>query len=64
MLITGEISDIPIEFYKVSWKDFGDNPIMFRSFPVRVSVIDTTQKDYNNAVNKFINSRVASNLSG
>jgi hypothetical protein len=63
MLNAGEVYDIPVEFYKVSWKDFGDNPIVFRSFPIRVSVIDTTQKDYSNAVNKFINSRVANNLS-
>lgn len=64
MLKVGEIYDIPVEFYKASWKDFGDNPIVFRLFPVRVSIIDTTQKDYSSAINKFINSRVASNLSG
>lgn len=63
MLKAGEVYDIPIEFYKASWKDFGDNPIVFRSFPIRVSIIDTTQKDYSSAVNKFINSRVTSNLS-
>jgi len=63
MLKAGEAYDIPVEFYKASWKDFGDNPIVFRSFPVKVSVIDTTQRDYNSAVNKFINSRIASNLS-
>ncbi len=63
MLKTGEIYDIPIEFYKTSWKDFGDNAIVFRSFPVRVTVIDTTQKDYSSAVNRFINSRIANNLS-
>lgn len=63
MLKAGEVYDIPVEFYKVSWKDFGDNPIVFRSFPIRVSIIDTTQKDYSSAVNKFINSRVSSNLS-
>jgi putative ATP-dependent endonuclease of the OLD family len=64
MLKAGKVYDIPVEFYKVSWKDFGDNPIVFRSFPIRLSVIDTTQKDYSSAVNKFINSRVTSNLSG
>lgn len=63
MLKAGEVYDIPVEFYKVSWKDFGDNPILFRSFPIRLSIIDTTQKNYSSAVNKFINSRVASNLS-
>ncbi|MDP4092804.1 MAG: AAA family ATPase [Bacillota bacterium] len=62
MIKTRDIYDIPIEFYKVSWKDFGDNPIVFRSFPVRVTIIDTTQKDYSSAVNKFINTRIASNL--
>lgn len=64
MLVNGEIYDIPVEFYKVSWRDFGDNPIVFRTFPVKVSLIDTTQKDYDSAVNKFINSRIAENLSG
>lgn len=62
MLKNGEVYDIPVEFYKVSWRDFGDNPIIFRAFPVKVSLIDTTQKDYDTAVNKFINSRIASNL--
>jgi predicted ATP-dependent endonuclease of OLD family len=63
MLKKGEIYDIPVEFYKISWRDFGDNPIVFRTFPVNVSLIDTTQKDYNSAVNKFINSRITNNLS-
>lgn len=63
MLQNGEIYDIPVEFYKVNWRDFGDNPIIFRTFPVKVSLIDTTQKDYDSAVNKFINSRITNNLS-
>ncbi|MFD2115790.1 ATP-dependent endonuclease [Paenibacillus yanchengensis] len=63
MLQDGEIYDIPVEFYKVSWRDFGDNPIIFRTFPVKVSLIDTTHKDYDSAVNKFINSRITNNLS-
>jgi putative ATP-dependent endonuclease of the OLD family len=63
MIKSRAVYDIPIEFYKASWKDFGDNPIIFRSFPVKVSIVDTTQKNYSSAVNKFINSRVADNLS-
>lgn len=63
MLTTKDLYDIPIEFYKVSWRDFGGEFINFRSFPIRVSFIDTTQKDYNNAVNKFINTSIANNLS-
>lgn len=63
MLEAGKIYDIPVEFYKASWKDFGDNPIPFRYFPIRLSIIDTTQKDYSSAVNKFINSRMVNNLS-
>ncbi|NMM55579.1 ATP-dependent nuclease [Paenibacillus aquistagni] len=62
MLKSGEIYDIPVEFYKTTWRDFGDNPIVFRTFPVKVSLIDTTQKDYDSAINRFINSRIASNL--
>ncbi|RXT05271.1 ATP-dependent endonuclease [Ammoniphilus sp. CFH 90114] len=64
MLKNGEVYDIPVEFYKIGWRDFGDNPIVFRTFPVKVTLIDTTQKDYDSAVNKFINSRITNNLSG
>ena len=63
MLAAEEIRDIPIEFYVVKWRDFGGNPIVFRTFPAKVSIIDTTQKDYSGSLNKFINSSVASNLS-
>jgi predicted ATP-dependent endonuclease of OLD family len=63
LLQNNEIYDIPVEFYKVSWRDFGDNPIVFRSFPLKVSLIDTTQKDYSSALNRFINSRITNNLS-
>ena len=62
MIKNKEINDIPIEFYKVTWRDFSGNPIIFRSFPINVSVIDTTQKDYDAAVNRFINSRITNYL--
>ena len=62
MLSAGEICDIPIEFYEVKWRDFGGNPIVFKTLPLKLSIIDTTQKDYTSAVNKFINSSIASNL--
>lgn len=62
MLKNNEIYDIPIEFYKATWRDFGGHLIVFRSFPINLSVIDTTQKDYDSAVNRFINSRITNNL--
>lgn len=63
MLSANEISDIPVEFYIAKWRDFSAQPINFRSFPLKISVIDTTKKDYSNVVTKFINSRITSNLS-
>ncbi|AQQ55530.1 ATP-dependent nuclease [Planococcus lenghuensis] len=62
MLKAGEIYDIPVEFYDVTWNDFSGNPIIFRTLPFKVSVMDTTKKDYSNSINKFISSNIAENL--
>lgn len=63
MLESEEIYDIPIEFYEVKWRDFSGDPVVFRKLPFKVSLLDTTKKDYSNSVNKFVNSNVAEHLS-
>lgn len=62
MLEAGEIYDIPIEFYEVKWTKFSGNPVIFRTLPFKVSIMDTTKKDYGNSINKFINLSVTEYL--
>lgn len=62
MLQEEQIFDLPIEFYYVVWRAFSDDPIVARSLPFRLSVIDTTQKDYNPTLNRFVNTSVTDNL--
>ncbi|WP_449354663.1 ATP-dependent nuclease [Virgibacillus natechei] len=59
MLDKGDIYDIPIEFYDIKWRYFSGDPVIFRASPFKVSLLDTTKKDYSNSVNKFINSSVS-----
>lgn len=62
MVENDEIYDIPVEFYEVKWRDFSGNPVVFRKLPFKVSLLDTTKKDYSNSVNRFVNSNVAEHL--
>lgn len=62
MLCKGEIDDIPIEFYSVNWYYFSGNPVVYRSFPVRLLVIDTTRKKYSNTVSRFIYDNISDSL--
>lgn len=62
LLFKDQITDIPVEFYEVKLRSFKDSPIIYRNFPVKVSIIDTTQKDYSSVLNRFINSSIIDNL--
>lgn len=64
MLDNNEVRDIPVEIYNISWYSFKGEPILFRKLSsLRVTKIDTTKKDYSNAINRFINSAITDNLS-
>ena len=39
---SNEIRLLPVEYYKVQWYSFANNPITLRSLPVRLSYIDAT----------------------
>lgn len=62
MLKNDEVYDIPVEFYNVKWTDFAGNPVIFRTLPFKTSLLDTTKKDYNNSLNKFVNLSVSEYL--
>jgi len=54
MINNGEIFDIPVEFYKVSYKYFSGEQVVFRNCPIKVAYIDTTRKDYSSLVPRFV----------
>lgn len=63
-LKNNSIKNIPTEFYEYSFYKFSGSPIAsFRQIPVKISYIDTTQKDYSNTVNRFIANSVSNILS-
>lgn len=62
MLKDGEIYDIPIEFYTVSYHYFKGTPVVYRYAPVKGTFIDTTRKDYSYVMDKFVTSNIATYL--
>lgn len=63
LLQKGEIKDIPIEFYKVSFHYFSGEPVLARKMPFKMVVVDTTHHDYSQAVNRFVSGSVDTMLS-
>lgn len=59
MLRAGEIYDIPIEFYTVSYHYFKGTPVVYRYAPVKGTFIDTTRKDYSYVMDKFVSTNIA-----
>lgn len=62
MLKEGEIYDIPVEFYTVSYHYFKGTPVVYRYAPVKGTFIDTTRKDYSYVMDKFVTSNIATYL--
>ena len=58
-----EIYDIPIEFYKVQYRNFKGESVIFRYSPFKIALIDTTKKDYSNMVNRFVAENISTYLS-
>lgn len=54
MLLAGEIKDIPVEFYKITFKSFKGETLSFKQSPFSVNFVDTSKKDYSTLVSKFI----------
>jgi len=63
LLQNGEIYDIPVEFYKVSYKYFNGNLVFYRYCPIKAAFIDTTRKDYSYVVDRFVSENITTYLS-
>ncbi len=62
LLNEGELKDIPIEFYQVSWTNFKDEHISTLNKFCNVSQIDTSINSYNSLVDSYINEEILSVL--
>lgn len=62
MLKDGEIKDIPVELYNVSYHYFSGAQVSFRYSPFRSIFIDTTRKEYAGLVDNFVSHSIADNL--
>lgn len=62
MLTDGEVKDIPVELYGVSFHYFSGNPVSFRYSPFKSVFIDTTRKEYAGLVDHFVSDSIADNL--
>lgn len=63
MMDSGELNDIPVELYKVSYNYFNGDPIIYKHCPIKVAVIDTTKKVYGGIVDRFVSENITSFLS-
>ena len=62
-LLNGEIKDIPIEYYKITFKSFNGDNLHLRDLPFNLLMIDTSKKDYSNLVSGFIHNNISEFLS-
>lgn len=62
MLEKGEVKDIPVELYNVSYHYFNGDTVSFRYSPFKSIFIDTTRKDYAGVVDHFVSDSIADYL--
>lgn len=63
MLERKEVYDIPVEFYRVRYRYFSGDSILFRTCPIKATFIDTTRKDYSHVVDRFVSENITAYLS-
>ena len=63
MLASGDIYDIPVEFYKVTYIYFKGEKVIYRFCPLKAAIIDTTRKDYSYVVDHFVSENITKYLS-
>ena len=58
LLIEKKVEDIPIELYKVEFRNFANPDYYINTTSKRVAYIDATKKDYGVVLNKFVASSI------
>ncbi len=59
---TGEISTIPIEFYKTSWNSCARHLVTSRNIPIKPVLIDSSSRRYQNGSDIYISRIIRDNL--
>ncbi|WP_062399068.1 ATP-dependent endonuclease [Methanogenium cariaci] len=54
MTLPDEITTIPIEYYKITWKSFARESVSSRSIPIKSVIIDSTSNRYQNGSDIYI----------
>ena len=57
-----EITTIPIEYYKVTWKSFARDSVTARTIPVKSVLIDSTSSKYQNGSDIYISRIIRNDL--
>lgn len=58
MVQDAEVNEIPLEFYKITYRDFRGDGVSFPLKLYKTIMIDTTKKDYGNILSRFIASNI------
>lgn len=54
LIKSGELSTIPIEYYKVTWRSFARESVTPRSIPIKPALIDSSSSKYQNGSDVYI----------
>ncbi len=57
-----DITTIPIEYYKISWKSFARDSVTARSIPIKSVLIDSTSSKYQNGSDVYISRIIRNDL--
>lgn len=63
MLSSGDVKDIPVEFYRVNSMYFSGQPVIYKTSPIKAVFVDTTRKDYTGLVDRFVSENITEYLS-
>jgi putative ATP-dependent endonuclease of OLD family len=61
-LVATEVTTIPIEYYKVTWKSCAKEPITVRSIPLKSVLIDSSSNRYQNGSDVYISRIIRDDL--
>jgi len=58
LLSDGKVKDIPVEYYKVNFRSFGNPEYYAQTTAKKVACIDTTKKDYGSVLSHFVSNSI------
>lgn len=58
----GEITTVPIEYYKISWMSFARDSVTARTIPIKSVLIDSTSSKYQNGSDVYVSRIIRNDL--